>query len=73
MEVTDVREVQQIEIKSYTKKELRVMYDIKPHQLTKWFKEIETKLQKYGYTPQTRVLKPIQVKIFFEFHGMPTY
>lgn len=73
MDVTDVKKVTAIKIKSYSKKELRIMYGIQPYILTRWFKEIENKLAKHGYTPQTRVLKPIHVKIFVEFHGQPSY
>lgn len=66
VEVTEV-----LQIKSYTKKELRLMYCIHPNTLSLWLKKIEFKLKKFGYKRTDKRLSPKHVSIFFSYYGEP--
>lgn len=56
-------------IKSYSKFELRTMYDVSRETFNTWLKPIESMLPHYN--PKCKVLTPAQVKIIFDVLGTP--
>ncbi len=58
-----------IEIKSYSKKELRQLYGVKQDVFRSWLKRIETHIP--NYNPNIRILTPAQVKVIVEKLGEP--
>ena len=58
-----------IEAKTYTKKELRLLYNISEDAFRRWLNRIKNKLPHYD--PNCKILSPLQVKVFFEHYGEP--
>jgi transposase len=58
-----------MQIKTYSKKELRNLYNISADVFNKWLQEIEHQLPHYKRSD--KVLSPAQVKIFIEEFGAP--
>jgi Domain of unknown function (DUF4248) len=58
-----------IEIKSYTKKEIRVLYNVTQDVLRRWLKPFEKDLP--NYNPNARIFTPAQVRVIFEKLGEP--
>jgi hypothetical protein len=56
-------------IKTYSKKQLCIMYDISSDTLWRWITSIEDKLPHYN--PNCKLLSPLQIKVFFEYFGEP--
>ena len=56
-------------IKTYSKKELCIMYIIKEDTLRRWINRIKHKIP--HYEPNCKLLSPLQVKAFFEHYGEP--
>ena len=63
--------MEKILIKTYSKKELRLMYDIKEDTLRVWLNAIKGKIPYYN--PNCKVLSPLQIKAIFEHYGEPKY
>jgi hypothetical protein len=58
-----------IEIKSYTKKEIRVLYNVTQDVLRRWLKPFEKDLP--NYNTNSRIFTPAQVRVIFEKLGEP--
>lgn len=58
-----------IEIKSYTKKEIRLLYKVTQDVLRRWLKPIQKDLP--NYNPNARIFTPAQVRVIFEKLGEP--
>lgn len=56
-----------VELKAYTKKELRLMYDITPHVLREWLRAIPETVN----TGSKNWLDVIQVEALFKARGVP--
>jgi len=62
------------EIKSYTKQELTQMYKISPFTLRKWINsrpDLMSELEKTGYQITNKLFSPLQVRIIFKHLGDP--
>jgi len=58
-------------LKTYTKKELRYMYNVHPNTLSNWLRDIEPTLIKFGYNRNQKLLTIKQVEIIFARLGEP--
>jgi hypothetical protein len=56
-------------IKTYTKKELRILYNISEDTFRRWINRIIYRLP--NYDAKCKILSPLQVKVFFEYYGEP--
>lgn len=56
----------QVPLKCYTKKQLRLMYDVNVNTFKKWLNKIEPKLLHTGYNRNQSILTIKQVSIVFE-------
>lgn len=56
-------------VKTYTKKELRIMYNISEDKLRLWLNEVKDQMPRYN--PKCKILSPLQVKIVFDNYGEP--
>jgi hypothetical protein len=56
-----------MQVKTYSKKELRQLYNVSPDKFNKWLQEIETQLPHYKRID--KVLSPEQVRIIFQEYG----
>ena len=59
----------EIEIKAYTKKELRLLYGVTQDVFRRWLKPFESDIP--NYNPHARILTPAQVKVIIEKLGEP--
>ena len=58
-----------VPIKTYTKQELRYLYNISEDTFRRWLNSIQGKIP--NYNPKCKILSPLQVKAIFEHHGEP--
>lgn len=58
-----------MQIRAYSKKELRHLYNVSADVFNKWLQEIEPKLS--NYKRSNKILSPAQIKVFFEEFGRP--
>lgn len=58
-----------MQIKTYSKKELRVLYKVSADTFNNWLKDIEPLLPRYQRN--AKILTPAQVRIVFEELGDP--
>ena len=58
-----------VPIKTYTKQELRHLYNISEDTFRRWLVDIAEQMPHYN--PKCKILSPLQVKILFENYGVP--
>jgi hypothetical protein len=61
-----------VQIKSYTKSQMAMMYNISLKTFGKWIKGIEPELNNIGYNKHQKIFTPRQVKLIFESFVAPT-
>jgi hypothetical protein len=62
-----------VPIKSYSKSQLALMYNISLKTFSKWIKKIEPELIEIGYNRHQKIITPRQVKLIFESFVAPTF
>ena len=64
-----MKDLDRTPIKTYTKKELRLMYNLSEDAFRRWLNRIQGKIP--NYNPKCKILSPLQVKAIFEYYGEP--
>ena len=56
-------------IKTYTKKELRLMYNLSEDSFRRWLNKVKDKIPHYD--SKCKLLSPLQVEAIFKHYGEP--
>lgn len=64
-----MKDIDRTPIQTYTKKELRIKYNINEDGFRRWLNRIKDKIP--NYNPKEKFLSPAQVRVIFEHYGEP--
>ena len=64
-----MKDKERVPIKTYTKQELRIKYNITEDTFRRWLNKIKDKIPYYD--PKCKLLSPLQVEAIFKHYGEP--
>lgn len=64
-----MKNIDRTPIQTYSKKQLRLMYNISEDAMRRWLNRIKDRIP--NYNPKDKLLSPAQVRVIFEYYGEP--